>query len=885
LFGASLLFEVQYNFSQGSRNVFTRTVAYLECKEQVSTMAVTGPSGLSKAEAAARLAADGPNALPAGPRRTMLHMVLAMVREPMFLLLIVGGLLYLLLGDLREGLFLFAMVLVTIGLTLHQEGKTERALHALRDLGRARARVIRDGETGPVDSRTVVRGDLLVVAEGDRIAADAVLVSGSEVQADESLLTGESLPVRKLPADGEPAAAPPGGDDLPFLYSGTLMVKGHGIARVIATGAHSEIGRIGAVLGTLAPERSPLQKQTARLVTFFAVLGLSLSVMLVVFYGLRNDDWLQALLAGIALAMSMLPEEFPVVLTVFPALGAWRLARLQVLTRRLAAIETLGATSVLCVDKTGTLTENRMTVSVLHADGQQFDLAGDAPLPERFNALAEFAILASADAPFDPMENAFHAVGKHYPQVARHEGWTLACEYPLTPQLRAMTHAWRTPADAALVVAAKGAPEAIATLCRLDGARRDALVDAAEAMANQGLRVLGVARAGHGDEPCPASQQDFAFSLLGLIGLSDPLRADIPEAVRECREAGVRVVMITGDYPATACAIARQAGLDGEDVLSGDQLEALDQGALVARLAHTNVCARITPTQKLRIVQALKAGGAIVAMTGDGVNDAPALSAANVGIAMGRRGTDVAREAAALVLLDDRFASIVKAIRAGRQIFNNMQKSMTYILAVHMAIAGTALLPVLLGWPMMLDPVHIVFLQLLIDPACALAFENEPAEPDLMRRPPRRPDAAIFAGWTVLHAVGQGAGGLVAVIAAAAWAVNALPEPSARAFTFATLIATNLGQIITNRSHSRSALEALRTPNPVLWSVSAAALGLLLLAIYQPWLAGLFRFAALSSAQLLLALVIGTASVVGFELLKLRRRLGNGATVQSVKNR
>jgi Ca2+-transporting ATPase len=833
--------------------------------------------------------------VPAARRRTLARLVLATVREPMFLLLIGGGLLYLLLGELREGLFLFSMVLATVGLTLFQEGKTERALDALRELGSPRARVIRDGATGPVDSHEVVRGDLLVLAEGDRVAADAVLLSGNDMQADESLLTGESLPVRKLPGDAGPApgpapAAAAGGDDLAILYSGTLVVKGHGIARVTATGANTEIGRIGAVLGNIAPERSPLQRQTARLVTFFALTGAAFSLLLVLIVGLRHGDWTQALLAGIALAMSMLPEEFAVVLTVFPALGAWRLSRMQVLTRRLAAIETLGATSVLCVDKTGTLTENRMTVAALYADGERFDMAEGAPLPEQFGALAAAAILASADAPYDPMENAFHAVGKRYPQVARDPGWSLAREYPLSPQLRAMTQVWRTPA---LVAAAKGAPEAVATLCRLDQAGRAGLMAAAEAMAGQGLRVLGVARAevgcGRGSGPAepavtplPSSQQDFAFTLLGLIGLADPLRADIPDALRECRQAGVRVVMITGDYPATASAIARQAGLDAGnvpggavvtgEVLVGDALDALDGPALAARLAGVSVCARIAPAQKLRIVRALKDGGAIVAMTGDGVNDAPALTAAHVGIAMGLRGTDVAREASALVLLDDRFASIVKAIRAGRQIFNNMQKSMSYILAVHMSIAGTALLPVLLGWPVVLYPMHIVFLELLIDPACALAFENEPPEPDLMLRPPRRPDAALFAGATVWSAAGQGACALVAVIAACAWANSVLPEAAARAFTFSTLIATNLAQIVSNRSHTRSAFEALRAPNPVLWTVAAAALGLLALAVYQPWLAQIFRFAPLGFAHLLLALAIGIASVSGFELLKWRRR-------------
>jgi Ca2+-transporting ATPase len=599
------------------------------------------------------------------------------------------------------------------------------------------------------------------------------------------------------------------------------------------------------------------------------------------FYGLRHGNWSQALLAGIALAMSMLPEEFPVVLTVFPALGAWRLARSQVLTRRLSAIETLGATSILCVDKTGTLTENRMAVSVLHANARELELVDGNVMPPEFTTLSEFAILASADAPFDPMETAIHAIATRCPGLAQHEGWELRCEYPLAPDLPAMSQVWRSATEPELVVAAKGAPEAIAALCRLDGACRAQLMAAAQAMAQRGLRVLGVARALHAPVQCPPSQRDFAFSLVGLIGLSDPLRADIPDAVRRCHQAGVRVVMVTGDYPATASAIARAAGLDGDDVLSGGELAALDEPGLVRRLAGCQVCARITPSQKLRIVQALKADGAIVAMTGDGVNDAPALSAANVGIAMGRRGTDVAREAAALVLLDDRFTSIVEAIRAGRQIFNNMQKSMSYILAVHMAIAGTALLPVLLGWPILLDPLHIVFLQLLIDPACALAFENEPAEPDLMRRPPRRPDSAVFGGWTVLRAVGQGLSGLIAVIAAGAWAVDALPEPAARAFTFATLIATNLAQIVTNRSHSRSALAALRTPNPVLWSVAAAALGLLLLVLYQPWLAAMFRFAPLSAPQLLLALSIGLASVAGFEAFKWRGRLGAGAPVQA----
>ncbi|MEO8837589.1 MAG: HAD-IC family P-type ATPase, partial [Herbaspirillum sp.] len=380
------------------------------------TNQVDNEAGLSAAEAAQRLATDGPNALPGKARRTLLRMVWEVAHEPMFLLLFGAGLLYLLLGDWHEGLFLFGMVLLTVGLTLYQEGKTERALAALRELSSPHALVIRDHQRRKIDSREVVCDDLLVLSEGDRITADAILIASSDMAVDESLLTGESVPVRKLAATTAMVATRPGGDDLPFVYSGTLVVQGHGIARVTAIGSDSEIGRIGSALQQLTPEASPLQKQTARLVTVFALAGISLSLLLVIVYGLLYGNWLQGLLAGIALAMAMLPEEFPVVLTVFPALGAWRLARQQVLTRRLAAIETLGATSVLCVDKTGTLTANRMTVTSLYANGAQLtvDYAAPAELPESFHTLVEFSILASEITPFDPMEQAFHRLGQHF---------------------------------------------------------------------------------------------------------------------------------------------------------------------------------------------------------------------------------------------------------------------------------------------------------------------------------------------------------------------------------------------------------------------------------------------------------------------------------------
>ncbi|MGZ8321160.1 MAG: cation-translocating P-type ATPase, partial [Telluria sp.] len=438
-------------------------------------------SGLTQAEAARRLALHGPNAIPGKGRRTWRHIALDAAREPMFLLLVGGGVLYLILGDLLEGAFLFAMVIITIGMQMAQEGKTERALDALRDLGTPRALVLRDGVPVHVDSRSVVAGDVLVLAEGDRVPADGALLEGAEVEADESLLTGESQPVGKQPGEIPDPPLRPGGDGTPMLYSGTLLVHGHGLVLVTATGPDTEIGRIGKALERIQPDRSPLQQQTARLVTIFAVLGTGASLLLVLLYGLRSGNWLESLLAGIALAMSMLPAEFPVVLTVFPALGAWRLARENVLTRRLAAIETLGATSVLCVDKTGTLTENRMRVRALYADGETVEVTG-APLAPKWEALARHSILASAPAPFDPMEKAIHDLG-----APADPQWVLVREYPLSPQLRAMTQAWQRPGTDGHAVAAKGAPEAILALCGMDGARAAEVRSATDRMAHQGL--------------------------------------------------------------------------------------------------------------------------------------------------------------------------------------------------------------------------------------------------------------------------------------------------------------------------------------------------------------------------------------------------------------
>jgi len=791
----------------------------------------------------------------------------------MILLLIAAGAIYLVLGDREEAFMLLPAVLVIVAITLVQERKTERALASLRDLTSPRALVVRDGARRRIPGREVVRGDIVILSEGDRIPADAVLLDAAHLEVDESLLTGESAPVRKRAAPGDAAAEAerrPGGDDLPFVFGGTVVVRGHGVAEVLATGARSEIGRIGTSLATLDPGRTPLQLEVARLVKTFAAVGLLLCAALVVLHAATRGDLLQGLLAGVALAMAMLPEEFPVILTVFMALGAWRISRSRVLTRRLPAIEALGAATVLCADKTGTLTENRMRVARLWAPGALHDV-GDGPLPDAVHEVVELGILASRRDPFDPMEQAFHRIGASALAGTEHlhERWTLVREYPLSRNLLAMSHVWRAPDGGRLLVAAKGAPEAISEICHLEPAAAAEVAARTAEMAAAGLRVLAVARADFAADELPDEQHDFPFELVGLVGLEDPVRPGVPEAVAECAGAGVRVVMMTGDAAGTARAIARRVGLEGDSLCTGAELEALDDAALRERARRAAVFARVAPEQKLRLVQALRAAGEVVAMTGDGVNDAPALKAAHIGVAMGGRGTDVAREAAALVVTDDDFTSIVAAVRLGRRIYDNLRRAMAYALAVHVPVAGLSLLPLLFDWPLVLFPIHIVFVEMIIDPACSIAFEAEPAEPDVMRRAPRKASARLFDARLVAVAVLQGASVLAAsVVAFRVGLHHTGADDAGRALAFAALIGGNLALILVNRSWQRTVLGTLATRNLASWALVGGATLFAALAFAAPILRRAFRFGPAGADDLALAALGGFLSLAWFEALK-----------------
>jgi Ca2+-transporting ATPase len=826
--------------------------------------------GLSALQAEARLARDGPNELPQPNRRTPFRIAAEVLREPMLAMLLAAGLVYLLLGDTTEAMILIAFAGFSIAVTIVQEARTENALEALRDLSAPRALVIRDGRPVRIPGRELVVGDILIVDQGDRVAADALMLEAQGVETDEALLTGESVPVRKRPCmPGDAEHALPGGDDHPQLYAGAIVTRGSGIARVTATGSRSRIGEIGLSLANVVPEAPRLQRETGRIVRLCAIGGIGFAILVGLLYGLLRGDWLDAFLAGIAIGMSLLPEEFPVVLTIFLAMGAWRIAQVGVLTRRTAAIETMGAATVLCTDKTGTLTQNRMGVAEVWLFGGTRVPLAEAVRDPSFHALLETGALASAPVPADPMEVALHEAA----QVAclpPHDEWMLLHSNGVRPDLLAMSNVWQAEDPGApLQVAAKGAPEDIARLCRLEGEVAHAYEATAIAMAEAGMRVLGIATAAARPGDVARDHREHDFALCGLIGLSDPLRPGVPEAVAQCQTAGIRVVMITGDHAATAGAIAAQAGLGEGTLMLGEQVAALSDAELAERISNVTVFARTMPDQKLRIVSALKAAGEIVAMTGDGVNDAPALKAAHIGVAMGKRGTDVAREAAAIVLVEDDFGAIVAAIRVGRRIYDNIRKAMGFIFGVHVPIAGLAILPLLTGLPVIFGPIQIALLEMIIDPVCAIVFEAEREEHRLMQRPPRDPEERLFSMPVVARGLVQGgiAFALLGVLLVAG-ARFGLPTPELRTFVFFALVAAVLALVLANRSFSMRISHALLRHNVSFRYVVAAIVGINALILIVAPLRRLLGFALLGWIEYGVIIAAGILLLLLFELTK-----------------
>jgi Ca2+-transporting ATPase len=789
--------------------------------------------GLTQTEAERIREKSGFNELPSSKPKGIGRIAMEVMKEPMFLLLIACAGLYLVLGKPGEGLVLLPSVFIIILITFFQYRKTEKALEALKSLSSPRALVLRDGKEIRIPGREVVPGDLLILHEGDRIAADGNILESVNLTVDESILTGESLPVSK-PMESDPK---------PTVFSGTLVIQGTGFAEVTATGIETEFGKIGKSLQSIEPDETRLHKELKRLIRNLFIIGGIISVGIVAAYYFTRGNFIQSLLNGLAATMAILPEEFPVVMTVFLAMGAWRLSKNNVLTRKPSAIETLGSATVLCSDKTGTITQNKMEVAAYYNGTDVFykDLFSENH-PE-IVPIATAASRASSTDSHDPMEKAIRISHKDLDKKEGEEH-KLVREYPLSKDLLAMTRVLEEPEGNDVSISTKGAPEAIFALCKMSPEEAEKHLNAVKELAGKGYRVLGVARGENEDKNLPEMQKDFHFHFLGLIALEDPIRPEVPQAVKECLEAGIKVIVITGDYPATAKNIGMQIGLPEGDVLTGDDIERLSEEELQKKIRHTHIFARVIPEQKLRIVRALKANNEVVAMTGDGVNDAPALKAADIGVSMGMKGTDVAREASSLVLLDDNFASIVSAIRSGRRIFDNLQKAMAYIFAIHIPIIGLSLLPAFFaGWPLVYLPIHIVFMELIIDPVCSIAFEYQKEEKGIMTRKPRKPGEKFFSGKKIVFSILQGFLLLATVLVVYFISIReGLDETEVRTIAFSTLILGNVFLILTDLSKTRSVFWLFKERNGVAFLVLGVSVMLLALILWIPVLRSAFKF-------------------------------------------
>lgn len=927
--------------------------------------------GLTDEEAEKRLLRDGPNEIIKERTGSIWEVIQHTLSEPVLILLLLGAILYIIIGDVTEGLVLFSFIAVIIVIDLYQEARSSRAVEVLRAMSSPRAKVLRSGVGKLISGRHVVVEDIVFVTEGDIVPADAVILSANNLKVDESMLTGESVPVeKKVGATYIDLASEE--ISLHKVYAGTRVVAGRSVTKVLNIGKNTQMGRISQHLKEIKQEETPLQKQTRVLVKRIGMIALFSCIIVVLYYYFWLEELVPGILAGIALALALIPEEFPIVLTIFLALGAYRIASKNVLTRRVPAIEALGAVTVLCTDKTGTLTENKMKVVALavfpmgktteelrkefnedvHAinsivneqdqcikdlkNGELlekirlvkevaeaecetcpeecvvkgaviFNLAsiekkyrrnhekdvdrGDIDLPYQLDNLVRYAVLASEPNPFDPMELAFKELADRY--VWRHQelaippNWKILKHYELSTELPATTHVWThedNDAEQPCILSMKGAPEAVLDLCHMLDQERSIVERTVKIMAKQGLRVLGVAGNNidhfHYDD-LPKKQHDFKFRFLGLLGLHDPPRATTATAVKACLKAGIRIMMVTGDHPETAEAIAKAIGLPFGDkihqtrgVTTGKQLSELIKQGLekeIIQNKEVNIISRTSPVQKLEIVTFLKGVGEFVAMTGDGVNDAAALKAADVGVAMGARGTDVAREAADLVLVDDDFASLTEAIEQGRRIFDNIQKAMIFIIAVHIPIVILSIVPLFLGFPGLLAPLHIVLLELIIDPACTLVFENEAADVDVMTRPPRNINTPIISKKGLGLSIAQGTAigfGLLGLLLLSTAITPGIPIIKLRTAIMLALIFANLMLILTNRSMKRNIYQLLFIRNRVFWMLIIFVTFFAILIFGIPTLQDLFLFSALSWDYILLSISVGFISVLWIEFLK-----------------
>jgi len=814
-------------------------------------------TGLSSSDAHSRLLEDGENVIPSENQKSLVKQILSIVSEPMLILLISAGVINFFLAEILDAVMLMCTVVIVLGISIFQSRRTENALFALKQLAAPFATVVRDGSEMRIPSSNIVTGDLLLLHEGDRVCADAKIIRNVTLATDESTLTGESIPVEKKV------------DDL--VFSGTLVTRGHGQAVVEATGVHSALGKIGKSLQELPFERSQMQRDVDQLVRVIGVMGFLTVISVVTIYGSTRHNWLEGGLAGIAAAMALIPEEFPIILTLFLAIGAWRMSQVRVIARRPSAIESLGSISVLCVDKTGTLTENKMTITEVQIGDTRFPTrSGDKPA--QVSELLDIGALACPTSIFDPMDRAFQELRS---EKLLHQRIDSVKEYPVENSRMAYIHIWKV--ETRYVIAAKGAPETIARLCRLNSLQNASLNASVHEAADSGYRVLAVAYLElPSDSPIPENVESLTLNYLGLTFLEDPIREGVIESIQKCATAGIRTIMITGDHPNTALAIAQQIGLPhSQKCITGVEIEACSDEELRELIPQISVFARVVPEHKLRIIRALQSTDEIVGMTGDGVNDAPALRAADIGIAMGKRGTDVAREAASLIITDDNYTSIAHGIQRGRATYANLQKAMSYVIAIHIPIFGLALLPIFsTSWPIVLLPGLVAFHEVIIDPACSIVFEEEGADPEIMKRQPRGNKSKIFSPSELFISITQGVAVLGAILALFISSINSgRSDSEIRSLVFGSLMLANMGLILTNRSRTLTIFETFsqRENRAVKWIVIGALIIVVSLLSFEP-LRLIFDLGRISQSDLLAIFVTALLGVGWYELFKYFKR-------------
>lgn len=812
----------------------------------------------------------GKNLLVPVKKNNFLRKVFVTLLEPMFLLLIVASIIYFILGEPRDGAIMLIFVVAIISIDIVQEWKTDKTLSSLKKLSAPTITVVRDGIEQEISSEDLVPGDIMLVHEGVKIPADGVILSLSDLCVDESSLTGESVGVWKCENVK--------GDEKDFwrkdyCYAGTLVTQGSAVVQVEKIGVHTEYGKIGLGVAQAKPEKTPLQKQTDKLVKTCAIIAGILFVLVAVITwfnssGLDSGErFVTSILAGITLAMAMIPEEFPVILTVFLSMGAWRLAKKNSLVRKLPSVETLGAISVLCVDKTGTITENKMTVQSVWTNSDDN------------MELTRVMGLACEESTYDPMERAMLEYCKKQ-GIKKKDLFSnkLAHEYSFTNELKMMGHIWKM--EDGEILCSKGSPEKVLSICKLSTKQRKEIDKKLEEFSKQGLRVIAVARyVFEENEPFAKELTDYKLEFLGLVGLADPAREGIKEDIEACTKAGVRVVMITGDNGITASTIARQVGIPNcENIITGEMLDKMTDEELREKVGTVSIFSRVVPEHKKRIVKALKDNGEIVAMTGDGVNDAPALKFADIGIAMGKRGSEVSREVADLILLDDNFSTIVVTIKDGRRIYDNIKKAIGYVFAIHIPIALASLLAPLIGIvssALLLLPIHVMLLELFIDPTCSIVLERQPAESNIMSRSPRKKDDKLLTMGLLCKSVLQGLvmfavsfGAYYYVLTQTGWGIE-----NARAMGLVIIMFANIFLVQVISSNEDYAITALKkiSKDKVMWIVDILSLMIIAIILYTP-LASFLKLAPLSFANFLLALLLGFASVMWFEIIKLIKK-------------